>query len=148
MIENAGFNLLLKTLLKNSAPVISVDELLRDRNVYALLDAREHAEYEVSHIPSARHVGFKQFDSKSVSHLSIDQPIAVYCSVGVRSEQIARQLINLGYLDVKNLYGGIFEWVNRELSVENGHGHTQEIHPYNRFWGKWITNNQISIRNK
>ena len=145
MIENAGFHLLLKTLLKGSVPAISVLDLQSDRENYALLDARELEEYEVSRIPTARHVGFKQFDSETISQLPKDQPIVMYCSVGVRSEKIGRQLINMGYLNVKNLYGGIFEWVNRDLLVENDHGLTQEIHPYNRLWGKWITNSRMDV---
>jgi len=33
----------------------------------------------------------------------------VYCSLGIRSEVIAKKLKKAGYTNVFNLYGGIFE---------------------------------------
>jgi rhodanese-related sulfurtransferase len=145
MIENSGFHLLLKALLKETVPIISVDELHQDLKTHTLLDSREPAEFDISHIPSAIFVGYKQFNPESIRNIPKDQPIVIYCSVGVRSEKIGRRLIDMGYQNVKNLYGGIFEWVNCGLPVENSRGRTRDIHAYNRFWSKWITNNEMSI---
>jgi len=39
-------------------------------------------------------------------------PLAVYCSVGYRSERIAEKLPQQRYTNVVNVYGGVFEWVN------------------------------------
>ena len=45
--------------------------------------------------------------------------IVLYCSIGYRSEKIGEKLVEMGYGHVFNLYGGIFEWVNRDLPVYN-----------------------------
>ena len=39
--------------------------------------------------------------------------IIVYCSIGVRSEDIGEKLKELGYTKILNLYGGIFDWKNK-----------------------------------
>ena len=68
-----------------------------------------------------------------------DREIIVYCSVGKRSEDIGEKLINAGYKNVKNLYGGIFEWVNEALPiVDNSGKQTNKIHAYSKDWGVWV----------
>jgi hypothetical protein len=63
----------------------------------------------------------------------------VYCSVGYRSERIGEKLLKLGYTDVVNLYGGIFEWKNQGLDVYNSSNYpTDSVHTYNKSWGKWL----------
>jgi len=64
----------------------------------------------------------------------------VYCSVGVRSEIIAHRIIEKGYTNVYNLYGGIFEWKNNGFQVMDTLGNTTEkVHTYNKEWSKWLT---------
>ena len=42
-------------------------------------------------------------------------------------------------MDVSNLYGGIFEWVNQENPVIDTTGNeTKNIHAYNKTWGVWL----------
>lgn len=67
-----------------------------------------------------------------------DANIVVYCAVGSRSEKIARELKEMGFENVSNLYGGIFEWVNRGYEIVNDTGETDTVHAYNRFWGFWL----------
>lgn len=43
-----------------------------------------------------------------------------------------------GYIQVYNLYGGIFEWVNEGHPVFNDQGETDKIHAYNKLWGMWL----------
>ncbi len=104
-----------------------------------VLDARERNEFDVSHLENAMWVGYDDFDLTRVENIAKDQPIVVYCSVGYRSERIARQLIKAGYTDVKNLYGGIFQWVNSGHAVVNSSGSTDTVHTYNKKWSKWLT---------
>lgn len=104
-----------------------------------LLDAREFNEFSVSHIEGATWVGYDDFELSRVASIDKEQPIVVYCSVGYRSERVARQLINAGYTDVRNLYGGIFQWVNAGHEVVNTAGPTDSVHTYNKKWSKWLT---------
>jgi rhodanese-related sulfurtransferase len=137
-VESASYNLLLQALLDSQVPAISVSELKQLESV-VLLDSRSKEEFDVSHISNAIYVGFEDFDISKVAHLDKNQTIVVYCSVGYRSENITCQLIDNGFEDVSNLYGGIFEWVNQGNGIVNMDGEiTDRIHPYSRTWGIWL----------
>lgn len=128
-----------------SIPYISVTELkmqlIGDKTI--VLDAREIEEYEVSHLPAAIFVGYSTFsiDEVSASIQNKDQPIVVYCSLGIRSEVIGEKLKKAGYSNVKNLYGGIFEWKNKDYTVLDSNGEESEnVHACSKAWSKWLTN--------
>lgn len=105
------------------------------------LDARTAEEFKVSHIPKAIHVGYKTFKIDSLNTIADkNQTLVVYCSIGVRSEDIAQQLKAEGYNKVFNLYGGIFEWLNQNQELHNSKGTTTDsIHGYSKAWSKWLT---------
>ena len=140
MVKSKSYNLLLKKLLKHDVPEIDVDRLDKIRNSVLLLDARELEEFNVSHLSNAKFVGYKTFDIASLQHTNKDNPIVVYCSVGYRSEKITEKLINAGFTNVHNLYGGIFEWKNKKLDVYDANGVTNNVHPYSNKWGIWLKN--------
>ena len=109
---------LLKRYNQNSVSYISVTELRRlqfNENI-TLFDGREKYEFDVSHIPNADHIGYNDFSLEAISdtYPEKETPIVVYCTVGIRSEEICKKLIDAGYSDVKNLYGGICEWKNNQ----------------------------------
>jgi 3-mercaptopyruvate sulfurtransferase SseA len=59
--------------------------------------------------------------------------------VGIRSETISEKLKKAGYTDVHNLYGGIFEWKNKDYPVVDSEGkETENVHAYSKVWGKWL----------
>lgn len=131
---------LLNKFNKNNVPYISADTLATTNAI--LLDARETKEYEVSHIKNAICVGYDQFDlQKTITNLPKDKnaKIVVYCSLGIRSEIVADKLINEGYTNVYNLYGGIFEWKNNNFQVQDTLGNsTEKVHTFNKDWSKWL----------
>lgn len=138
LVQSSAFNLTLKTLLSHSVPEVSVPQVKEMKNVL-LLDAREWSEYQVSHIENARYVGYDQFEMDRLKSVNKKQKIVVYCSVGYRSEKISEKLKQAGFMDVSNLYGGIFEWVNQENPVIDTTGNeTKNIHAYNKTWGVWL----------
>ena len=104
-----------------------------------VLDAREREEYEVSHIPGARFVGYDDFEIEALVDVDKSRPIIVYCSVGYRSGKVAELLQEAGYTEVSNLYGGIFYWVNTDHPVVDEKGSTTRVHTYNKQWGTWLT---------
>ena len=140
-VEDPGYARLLDHLLSHSVPEIGVAEA-NGLEGAVFLDARSGEEYAVSHIRHALWVGYSEFNPDRVRHLPKDKPVVVYCSVGYRSEKIAEQLREAGFLRVYNLYGGLFEWVNRGLPVVDRNGPTGRIHAYNRLWGRWVTQGQ------
>jgi rhodanese-related sulfurtransferase len=81
----------LKKLNKGTIPYVKVSELKSSRKKqYCFLDAREPKEYKVSHIQDA--ILFQLFQFKKVEAAVKDKNtnIIVYCSIGVRSEQIEK----------------------------------------------------------
>ncbi len=125
----------------HSVPYIYVDELSKLTTQPFLLDTREKAEHKVSHLEKAIHVGFDDFEiSKVARHIKDkNKMIVVYCSIGVRSEIIGKQLIAKGYTAVYNLYGGIFEWTNRDKKVYSSkQQETQKVHAYSEQWSAYL----------
>lgn len=136
--QDSDFDAMLTRLLKGDVPFVTSEDLKANRNQVIILDAREPNEFNVSHIPGALLVGYSDFDLENVTELDKNQPVVVYCSVGYRSEKIARKLIQDGFTDVRNLYGGIFQWSNQDLPLVNQSGTTDTIHTYNKKWSKWV----------
>lgn len=140
-----SLDLLLQVNNTESIPYISVAELrnLQLKDSVVILDAREMKEFEVSHIVSAKYVGYDRFSSEEISadiH-NKNASIVVYCSLGIRSEDIGEKLKKEGFTNVKNLYGGIFEWKNNDFPIIDSEGkNTENVHVYSKFWGKWLKN--------
>lgn len=132
---------LLKKYNTKSIPYISVQEVAMPKTNAVLLDSRELNEYKTSHIKSAIHVGYDEFDINTVTNRITDKStaIVVYCSVGIRSEDIAEQLKKNGYSNVYNLFGGIFEWKNNDFPVfDSEQKETENVHVYSKEWKKWL----------
>jgi rhodanese-related sulfurtransferase len=130
----------LKKFNHESVPYMQVDALHGMHHVL-LLDTREKEEYEVSHLQNALWVGDKTFELDSVTSKITDKDteIVVYCSIGVRSENIGEKLKEAGYSNVKNLYGGIFEWKNQGYPVYGPEGNeTEKVHAFSKHWGKLL----------
>ena len=138
-INCRAFNLVLQLLLKSDTPCISVQEAANRFDDFIFLDAREMIEYKISHLQHARYLGVNAFSTEMIQDLDKNDAIIIYCSVGKRSEDLTITLKKLGYTNVYNLYGGIFEWINQGYPVfdENNEA-TQKIHPYGHLWGKWL----------
>ncbi len=137
---------LLKKYNQESIPYISVQELAISKTSAVLLDAREPEEFAVSHLKNAICVGYEDFNLKTVTNSikNKDQDIVVYCSLGIRSEDIAIKLKKEGYKNVKNLFGGIFEWKNNNLKIYNQKNQTTDsIHAFSKKWSKWLKNGKL-----
>ena len=129
----------------HSVPYISVEQLkaIQQKDSEILFDAREPEEFQVSHLKNASYVGYKDFSAEEIQQQfpDKDQPIVVYCSLGVRSEKIGEKLQQLGYKNIQNLYGGIFEWKNNNYPVFTSENkETNKVHAYSRRWSKWLKN--------
>ncbi|MFD2726951.1 rhodanese-like domain-containing protein [Hyunsoonleella rubra] len=132
---------LLKQQNTESIPYISVDSLYQTQNEVILLDSREEKEFKTSHLKDAICVGYDHFNLENTINQLPDKnvKIVVYCSLGIRSEDIAEKLKKAGYTNVLNLYGGIFEWKNNDLEVLNSKEiPTDSIHTFSASWSKWL----------
>ena len=132
---------LLEMYNERSVPYISVQELAMPKTNAIILDAREIKEYNVSHLKNAINVGYDDFQIDSVQKklLNKDTQIVVYCSLGIRSEEVAEKLKKAGYTNVFNLYGGIFEWKNNNFTLYDSEEKvTENVHTFNAAWSKWL----------
>jgi rhodanese-related sulfurtransferase len=137
-LHSAAYHLALKRMILHNAPAIDVRQARLNSDEALFLDARAREEYEVSHLPKARWVGFEEFGEPAVRDLPLDRPIIVYCSVGYRSDLIAARMQEMGFSNVENMYGGIFEWVNRGHPVYRDGMPTDSVHAYSKRWGIWL----------
>lgn len=131
---------LLQKFNQKTVPYISVQELKKDASSYLILDTRKKKEYEVSHIPNAIWVSEKlNIDDPAFAKANKNQPIVVYCSVGIRSEDYGEELKKMGYLNVKNLYGSIFAWKDAGYTLKNANGKlTDSVHVFSRRWEQYL----------
>jgi len=133
---------ILEKFNNNTIEYVSTEEL-NSMGKTVLLDAREKEEFEVSHLKNAIWIGYESFEIVEVleSIPDKDTPLIIYCSIGVRSEDVGEELEQAGYTNVKNLYGGIFEWKNKGYPVYNTHDiQTEKVHAFSKYWGILLTN--------
>ncbi|WP_194850006.1 rhodanese-like domain-containing protein [Nonlabens antarcticus] len=127
---------LLKQYNHHSVPYISVQELSMDYEDYVILDTRKKEEFDVSHLPNAIWVGEKWEPTARWGH---DATIAVYCSVGIRSEDYGEQMQEAGFSKVRNLYGSIFAWKDAGFKLVDSAGKaTENVHTYSKTWAKYL----------
>jgi rhodanese-related sulfurtransferase len=110
-----------------------------------LLDIRTADEFAVSHLKGAIRV---DPDADLADVLRVTGPVLksrdviVYCSVGVRSTELASRLrIGLkanGASRVSNLSQGIFGWHNAGRSLTRAGVPISYIHPYDAKWGQLL----------
>lgn len=92
-----------------------------------LIDARTVEEFSISHIQ-----GSIRYEDDLVENLSKDQPLLIYCTIGVRSNKVAKQLSDLGF-EVYDMKEGILGWANQELPLVNeANSPTNKVHTYNK----------------
>jgi rhodanese-related sulfurtransferase len=97
-----------------------------------LLDVREPAEFQVSHLRNAQQVSPAALPSDL--KLAKDSPVVAYCSVGYRSSALVQRLRAAGYSKVYNLHGSLFTWANDGLPLYQGNAPASKVHPYNNRW--------------
>lgn len=142
--SNEAFDNKINSVLEFTVPLLSVHELKEMTDHFLILDAREKEEFVLSKIPDAQYIGYEEPVFENFSSLDKSTPIVVYCSIGYRSEKIGVQLQDLGFENVYNLYGSLFEWANQGFIMHNENGEeTNEIHTYDKSWSKWVDNPSI-----
>lgn len=144
MCTDIKFDEEVNSYLDYTIPIISVEDLKKLENEIVLFDARELIEYETSHIQGAKYVGYDNFTTKHIKDIDKSTKVIIYCSIGYRSEKIGEKLRDLGYTNIYNLYGSIFEWANQGNKIVASDGKpTNKLHTYNKKWSKWVNNPSI-----
>lgn len=114
-------------------PQMSVEELqqrleLPDEQRPVVIDVRSREEFEVSHLAGVMWADSSRDITAIVCHLPSQQPIVLYCSVGIRSSEAAQKLLDSGSTHVFNLKGSIFQWANEGRAVVRSGKVVREVH--------------------
>jgi rhodanese-related sulfurtransferase len=145
-----AYDRMLSLLYKQTVPTIQpaqlIEKMRNDSTGVVLLDTRSPEEYRVSHIRGAHFVDFNGFKTATFQDVPRNRSVVVYCTVGARSEQVGARLKALGFQDVHNLYGGIFQWVNDGYPVYNQTGPTTQVHPYSVLWRPWLKRGEAAYK--
>lgn len=132
-------------VLNQSASVPQVDVADLDTQQVILLDTREPRETAISMIPGAIAVGYDHLDLSYLDSIPKDRDIVVYCSVGYRSSRVTEKLIHMGYTNARNLYGGIFKYVNTHQPVDSTGTPINRVHGYSQLWSWYVESDSIEV---
>lgn len=115
-----------------------------------LFDVREEEEFSVSHLANAVRVAPNMEEAAFLNKFASaakGKTAVFYCSVGVRSSQIAARvgaaLKGAGTSSVYNLSGGVFRWHNEDRPLTDEHGATTYVHPFDAYWGRLVSRRQL-----
>ena len=72
-----------------------------------VIDVRSVDEYGTGHIPNAVNIPLDQIDGVGYDK---NLTIIVYCQSGIRSQEAAQKLADMGYTSLYNLDGGLINW--------------------------------------
>ena len=112
-----------------------------------IIDTRTEEEYNVSFIPNAKLLSYKSEKTEIAEFLQQNEverreAVVCYCSLGYRSSVLAEKIRAVRpdledlQVEVYNLEGSIFQWVNSNLGVSNPSGDTVHCaHPFSYMWG-------------
>lgn len=80
-----------------------------DNDNYVVVDIRDQASFEHSHIPGAIHLTNESLPD-FLRDADFDAPTVVCCYHGISSQQAAQFLISQDFTDVASLDGGFTQW--------------------------------------
>ncbi|MGB1110342.1 MAG: rhodanese-like domain-containing protein [Gammaproteobacteria bacterium] len=92
-----------------------------------LIDVRDPAEYQAGHIPGALSVPLNSLSAATlIAEAGTIDPrkdtVLLSCQSGIRAQQAAEKLVDMGYQQVAVLDGGLDQWMKSRLPVRRcGH---------------------------
>ncbi|MCG2839062.1 molybdopterin-synthase adenylyltransferase MoeB [Photobacterium sp. WH77] len=93
---------------------LDLARILEQKATFQLVDVREPGEREICHIPSSVSIPQRDIISgKGLSQLDRQLPVILYCKMGGRSRKALLALQEQGFEDLKNLEGGILNWIQQ-----------------------------------
>jgi adenylyltransferase/sulfurtransferase len=77
-----------------------------------VLDVREPNEYQINRIPGSVLIPLGELPRRH-AELPKDKDIVVHCKMGARSAKATEFLQSVGFKRVKNMKGGILDWIDK-----------------------------------
>ena len=121
MITENKYQTLIDSLKKhvNEINIESVKTLSENGNKFFLIDIREESEWNSKRIPNAIYIGKGILEREIEKYANDEDEIILYCAGGFRSVIAADSLMKMGYKKVSSMIGGIKEWEEKNLPIEN-----------------------------
>lgn len=94
-----------------------LNELIVDGSGLQIVDVREPWEFMQGHVPNARLVPLGQLMNR-IDELNPEQPVAVICATGSRSQSAAALFGRQGFKTIYNVRGGTYGWMQNGLPLE------------------------------
>ncbi len=95
---------------------VDLQALLKDGVHPMVIDVREPWEYQMGHVAGSKLIPLGQL-AQRVNELHPDQPVAVICQSGSRSQSAAALLAQKGFKKVYNVVGGMSAWQMSGLEI-------------------------------
>ena len=103
------------------------DKIIKNKD-YLIIDTRNEYEVNIGSFKNAVNPKMKSFRDfpKYIKNLKLDkrQPIAMFCTGGIRCEKASSYLINKGFKDVSQLNGGVLNYLeykkNKKVKMWDG----------------------------
>ena len=115
-----GLNIDGNTKKNNYLEPIKWNKLLKSKNTF-VLDVRKPFEYEVGTFEKAINPkvnNFREFP-KYLNKLNKNEPVAMFCTGGIRCEKASVYLNQKGYKNIFQLKGGILNYLNKVKKKES-----------------------------
>jgi len=106
---------------KNITQISPVDaKAMFDKGGVVFVDVREPDEFKAGHIPGAKSIPRGTIEWMVPKKISDDKnaSIVVYCEHGSRGALATYTLVQMGYINVRNLEGGRAAWMKAGCPVE------------------------------
>ena len=99
--------------------VEAVHDALDSGEGVTVVDVREPAEWDETHISGAKHLPRGLLEYRAAEQLpDKDARIVIHCASGGRSALAAKSLKEMGYTNVANMEGGINAWREKGYETE------------------------------
>ena len=113
-------------------------EILISEKPAIVLDVRNPDEFETSHVQGAI-----RYSPEEIDRLNKAQPVLVYCTVGFRSNEAAKELRKKGFEEIYELRDGLIGWANSGLPVvDHANEVTAAIHVYHPAFQLFLKNGE------
>jgi len=100
--------------------VLEVEKELEAGEDFKILDVRTKEEYDAGHIKGSIFLAIEDVENE-IENLIPDKNAKIYivCRSGGRSAMAQSILKEKGYTNTKNIVGGMLEWQEKGLPIEN-----------------------------
>lgn len=109
-------------LKENEISPFELHEKIEDSENIKIIDTRSAGEFSGSHIPVAVNIAYANISSESLEQLDIttNDKIIVYGKSSISGKLAYNKLQNLGYSNVKILFGGFTHWEEDSYDIVTG----------------------------